>query len=44
MEKEDHQRHKEGGKVKDVRYERHSANDTDPNPKKAGHGGWVLGC
>jgi hypothetical protein len=40
MEKEDHQRYNEGHKVKNVRYERRSANGVDPDPKKGGYGGW----
>ena len=40
MEKENHKRSSEGPKVKDVRYERHSANAADPDPKKGGHAGW----
>lgn len=40
MEKADHKRHDEGPRDKDARLDRHSANSTDPNPKKGGHGGW----
>lgn len=40
MEKEDHRRLSDGPKNKDTRFDRHSANGTDPNPKKGGHGGW----
>lgn len=43
MEKPDHKRHDEGPKMdKDTRLDRHSANGTDPNPKKHGHGGWGV--
>lgn len=40
MEKEDHHRHSEGAKDKGARPDRRSANGTDPEPKKGGHGGW----
>jgi hypothetical protein len=43
MDKEDHQRHSEGHREKDVRLDRHSASGADPNPKKGGHGGWGTG-
>ena len=40
MEKEDHKRHSDGPKEKNVRLDRHSANGTDPGPKKGGYAGW----
>ena len=40
MEKENHKRYSEGQKEKNVRLDRHSANGTNPEPKKGGHGGW----
>lgn len=40
MNKEDHKRTHDDRKVKDFRFDRHSAMGVDPNPKKAGYGGW----
>jgi hypothetical protein len=40
MNKENHKRKDDSKKDKDVRLDRHSCMCVDPNPKKAGHGGW----